>query len=398
MTAIRYLTAGESHGPALTVIIEGIVAGLPITTAYINTQLARRQKGYGRGGRMAIEKDQATILSGIRGGKTLGSPISLQIENRDWVNWQEIMSPHGDARTEERQVTCPRPGHADLSGAIKYGHRDMRNILERSSARETAARVAAGAVARGLLEAVGIKIYSHVLSIGNATNPKEAELYKEATAGRVSWQELQDKADASQVHCSDSSAEATMIAAIDKAKAEGDSLGGIIEIAAVGLPVGLGSYSHDDRRLDSQIAGAMMSIQAIKGVEIGLGFESARQIGSQVHDPIYHKEGKGYYRQTNRAGGIEGGMSNSEPIIIRIAMKPIPTLYQPLDTIDITNRQPVKASVERSDTCAVPAAAIVAEAQLALVLAQALLTTTGGDRLEQIQERVQQMHKDANNF
>ncbi|QGG46597.1 chorismate synthase [Heliorestis convoluta] len=398
MTTLRYLTAGESHGPALTVIIEGIVAGLPITAQQINEQLARRQKGYGRGGRMAIEKDQATILAGIRGGKSLGSPISLQIQNRDWTNWQEIMSPQEDAKVEERQVTCPRPGHADLPGAIKYGHRDMRNILERSSARETAARVAAGAVARRLLAEAGIHIYSHVLSIGGVASTTEQDLYNQATAGKIQWEDLQVQADASPVHCSDKEAEKSMIAIIDQAKAQGDSLGGIIEIAAVGLPVGLGSHVHDNRRLDSEIAGAMMSIQAIKAVEIGAGFESARLPGSAIHDPIYYHEEKGYYRRSNRAGGIEGGISNGEPLIVRIAMKPIPTLYQPLDTVDITNGQPVKASVERSDTCAVPAAAIVAEAQLAIVLAQALLKSTGGDRLEQILERVQQMHCQAKNF
>lgn len=396
MAHLRYLTAGESHGPLLTVILEGMVSGLTITDEHINMQLARRQKGYGRGGRMAIEKDKAAILSGVRGGKTLGSPICLNIENRDWENWTSIMSPQPDAQLEERRVSCPRPGHADLAGAIKYNHDDVRNILERSSARETAARVAAGALARQLLSELGIQVYSHVVAIGGVWNqkwPKSTGDYRS-----IDWQEVFSSAERSEVHCADEETAREMTAVIDKAKEAGDSLGGVVELVVLGVPVGLGSHVHGDRRLDGKIAGSMMSIQAIKGVEIGIGFSAADRPGSLVHDEIYYNEESGYYRQTNRAGGIEGGITNGEPLIVRIAMKPIPTLYKPLNTVDIHSHQPVKASVERSDTCAVPAAAVVAEAVLALAIAEALLETVGGDTLEQVQERVNQMRSWAKSF
>ncbi|ABZ82865.1 chorismate synthase [Heliomicrobium modesticaldum Ice1] len=393
MAALRYLTAGESHGPALTVIVEGMVAGLPLKAEDLDEQLARRQKGHGRGGRMAIEKDRAAILSGIRGGKTLGSPICLQIENRDWKNWSTIMAAGAEADLMGRRVTQPRPGHADLAGAIKYAQRDIRNILERSSARETAARVAAGAVARRFLAELGIGVCSHVTAIGDAA----------AVGGIIDrtesdWVRLAAQAEQSTVRCADSALEQAMISAIDRAKSAGDSLGGVIELAVLGLPVGVGSHVQSDRRLDGRIAGAMMAIPAIKGVEIGLGFAAALRPGSQVHDEIGYDRESGYGRRTNRAGGIEGGISNGAPVVVRIAMKPIPTLYQPLMTVDIDSRQPVAASVERSDTCAVPAAAVVAEAVLALVVADSLLETTGGDTLAQVRERVAAMREQALRF
>ncbi|AVX19433.1 chorismate synthase [Carboxydocella sporoproducens DSM 16521] len=376
MRRLRFLTAGESHGPALTVIIEGMPAGVPLTKAEIDEQLWRRQQGYGRGGRMAIEKDEVEILSGIRHGLTLGSPISLLIRNRDWENWQEIMSPH--PRTEgtgtEKKVTRARPGHADLSGGIKYKHGDLRNILERASARETAARVAAGAVARALLRAAGIELVGQVTAIGGVT----------ADTSDLTWEEIACRIPRSPVFCADEKASRKMMAAIDEARAAGDSLGGVVEVAALGVPVGLGSHVHWDRRLDGRLAQAVMSIQAIKGVEIGMGFLAAARPGSEVHDEIFWEEGRGYYRETNRAGGIEGGISNGEPIIVRAAMKPIPTLYRPLRSVDIETNQPYLASIERSDICAVPAALVVVEAMVALVLADAILERYGGDNWQDL--------------
>ncbi|MZP43302.1 chorismate synthase [Heliobacterium gestii] len=390
---MRYLTAGESHGPALTVIVEGMVAGLPLKAEDIDAHLARRQMGHGRGGRMVIEKDRAAILSGIRGGRTLGSPICLQIENRDWKNWSAIMAAGEEADVAQRRVTQPRPGHADLAGAIKYDQRDIRNILERSSARETAARVAAGAVARRFLDELGIRICSHVTAIGGAAATGEPVDRTERE-----WADAAVRAERSSVRCIDAALEQAMIAAIDAAKGAGDSLGGVIELAVLGMPVGVGSHVQGDRRLDARIAGAMMSLQAIKGVEIGLGFAAALRPGSRVHDEIHHDDKTGYGRATNRAGGIEGGISNGAPVIVRIAMKPIPTLYKPLMTVDIDSRQPVAASVERSDACAVPAAAVVAEAILAHVIADSLLETTGGDTIEQVRRRVDEMREQALRF
>ncbi|WP_279286981.1 chorismate synthase [Heliobacterium chlorum] len=395
MTVLRYLTAGESHGPALTVIMEGMVAGLPIEADDIDKELARRQKGHGRGGRMTIEKDHVAIQSGLRGGLTLGSPICLQVENRDWKNWTKIMAPHIHATLNERRVSYPRPGHADLPGAIKYNHRDMRNILERSSARETAAKVAAGAVARRFLAELGIQVCSHVLSIGGVYSAG-LKMCSERTDSE--WLTIAERAENSPVRCADSEAEALMMVAIDRAKEKGDSLGGVIELAVTGLPYGIGSHVHGDRRLDGRIAGDMMSIQAIKGVEIGIGFRSADLPGSKVHDEIVYRDGEGYRHSTNRAGGIEGGITNSEPLVVRIAMKPIPTLYSPLKTVDIDTHQAVEATVERSDVCAVPAAAVVAEAVLALTIADSLLETTGGDTLEQVKTRVAAMREQAERF
>lgn len=374
---IRFLTAGESHGPALTAIVDGMPAGLPLTEEYINVQLKRRQGGYGRGGRMKIEEDRAAILSGVRGGLTLGSPISLRIENRDWANWSDIMAPGPAARTGERVVTRPRPGHADLSGAIKYGHRDMRNVLERSSARETAARVAAGAVARKLLEEVGVRIVGLVTGVGPVRSG-EPLLPVEQLAERVAGSKL---------YCADPDAEKDMLKEIDRAREAGDSLGGVFEIRACGLPPGIGGYAQWDDRLDGRLAGALMGIQAIKGVEVGLGFAAASMPGSLVHDGIYYDQISGYSRKTNGAGGIEGGMTNGGTLVVRAAMKPIPTLYKPLPSVDIVTREPFQASVERSDVCAVPAACVVGEAVVAWELARACLEKFGGDTLDEIKER-----------
>ncbi len=377
---LRYLTAGESHGQALVAVIEGLPAGLALTAAYINTQLARRQGGYGRGARMNIAADAARLLSGVRGGTTLGSPLALLIENKDWANWSQVMSAEQDAQMEERVVTKPRPGHADLAGVLKYGHRDIRNVLERSSARETAARVAAGTVARKLLAELGMEITGHVVQIGSVA----------AAVGELSLAELKERATASQLLCADHMAEQEMIAAIDQARNDGDSIGGVFEIRVVGVPPGLGSHVHWDRKLDARLAAALMSIQAVKGVEVGLGFAAAARAGSQVQDEIFYENDRGFYRNTNRAGGIEGGMSNGEEIALRAAMKPIPTLYRPLQSVDLVSKKPFAASVERSDVCAVPAACVVGEAVTAWELACACMEKFGGDSMDELRR-----HKDS---
>jgi len=371
---LRYLSAGESHGPGLIGIIDGLPSGLGIDAAEINKDLARRQKGYGRGGRMAIEKDTAAILSGVRWGLTLGSPIGLFIENRDWENWQEKMSPELKHAGSLAAVTRPRPGHADLTGMMKYMHEDARNVLERSSARETAMRVAVGAVAKALLSEFGIRVFGWVRGIGGVS------------AGSLSGTpaSLFKLAEASEVRCPDAEAAAKMMKAIDAAKKVGDSLGGVFEVVITGCPPGLGSFAQRDLTLDGLLAGAMMSIQAMKGVEVGMGFEAAARPGSQVHDEIFHSAKKGYYRKTNNAGGIEGGMSNGSDILLRVAMKPIPTLYKPLRSVDIKTKKAFKASVERSDTCAVPAAAVVGEAVAAFTVAQAIVEKFGGDSMAEM--------------
>jgi chorismate synthase len=378
---MRYLTAGESHGPALCAIVEGLPANLSVAVERINHDLARRQQGYGRGGRMKIESDRALVLSGLRFGRTLGSPLTLQINNRDFENWRGRMDPQGEEPEGLEAVTRPRPGHADLSGALKYNLSDVRDVLERASARETAARVAVGAVAKELLRPFGIVVYSQVVAVGGVK------------ARPLSPQELADRyaqVEGSPLRCGDAEAAAAMMVAVDRARETGDSLGGVVEVVVAGVPVGLGSHTHWDRRLDGRLAAALMSIQAIKGVEIGDGFETAHRPGSQVHDEIGYREGQGYYRLTNRAGGIEGGISNGEPIVIRAAMKPIPTLYRPLKSVDMRDRQPFEAAVERSDTCAVPAAAVVAEAVTAWEVAQALREKLGGDSLEEMQDNLEQ--------
>ncbi|MBT0665638.1 chorismate synthase [Geobacter pelophilus] len=379
---IRFLTAGESHGPQLTAIVEGVPSGLSLTEEYINTDLARRQMGYGRGGRMLIEKDTVAIFSGVRWGKTIGSPITLGIQNRDWENWQEKMSPHERFRDERIRVTRSRPGHADLPGAMKYNHSDVRNILERSSARETAARVAVGAVAKALLAQFNIEVSGFVTELAGI----------KAERKNLPLAALRELAAKSELFTCDADAEAQMKAEIDRVKDAGDTVGGVIEVVVTAVPPGLGSHVQWDRKLDARLAMALMSIQAIKGVEVGSGFDAARNPGSKVHDEIYyessrvaHGESSGFYRKTNNAGGIEGGISNGEEIVVRAAMKPIPTLYKPLKSVDILTKEPFEATVERSDTCAVPAAAVVAEAMVAIEIANAFQEKFGGDSMEEIE-------------
>ncbi|MCU4990259.1 chorismate synthase [Bacillus cereus] len=390
---MRYITAGESHGPQLTTIIEGVPAGLPLVADDINEELARRQKGYGRGRRMQIETDQAQIVSGVRHGETLGSPIALVVENRDFAHWTKIMGAEPLTEQEEkemkRKVTKPRPGHADLNGAIKYGHRDMRNVLERSSARETTVRVAAGAVAKKVLAELGITVAGHVIEIGGVQA-------KETTYRSI--EEVKSITEASPVRCLDEEAGNQMIKAIDDAKANGDSIGGIVEVIVEGMPIGVGSYVHYDRKLDAKLAAAIMSINAFKGVEIGIGFEAAHRPGSEVHDEILWNEERGYTRRTNNAGGLEGGMTTGMPIVVRGVMKPIPTLYKPLQSVDIDTKEPFTASIERSDSCAVPAASVVAEAVVAWELATALIEQFGLDRMDLIRENIEKHNEYARGF
>ncbi|UZJ76945.1 chorismate synthase [Fictibacillus sp. KU28468] len=389
---MRYLTAGESHGPQLTTILEGIPSGLPLTAAEINEELSRRQKGHGRGRRMQIEKDQAIINSGVRHGYTLGSPITLAVENRDFKHWTKIMGAEPleeDSDEVKRQITRPRPGHADLNGAIKYNHRDMRNVLERSSARETTVRVAAGAVAKQLLKELGIKVGGHVIEIGGVVAEQ---------LSFESIEDLQERTEASPVRCLDELAGKKMMRAIDEAKEKGDSIGGIVEVIVEGMPVGVGSYVHYDRKLDAKLAAAIMSINAFKGAEIGIGFEAAHKPGSLVHDEILWNEENGYTRRTNNAGGLEGGMTTGMPIVVRGVMKPIPTLYKPLQSIDIDSKEPFQASIERSDSCAVPAASVVAEAVVAWELAAAIVEQFGVDNMERIKENIGRHNRQAREF
>ncbi|MEK4485377.1 chorismate synthase [Psychrobacillus sp. FSL H8-0484] len=384
---MRYLTAGESHGPQLTAIIEGLPAQLEITSEEINKELKRRQGGHGRGRRMQIEKDTVAITAGVRHGKSLGSPVCLVVNNDDWKHWTNIMGiePLGeeiDPEDIKRQITRPRPGHADLVGGMKYGHRDLRNVLERSSARETTVRVAVGAVAKQLLSQLGISIVAHVTKIGGI----EANL---DLAAEKTIEEIRAIVEADPVYCLDSEASEKMVEAIDHAKKAGDTIGGVVEVIIAGMPAGVGSYVHYDRKLDAKLAMAMMSINAFKGVEVGLGFEMANLFGSQVHDQISWNEDKGYTRDTNRLGGLEGGMSTGMPIVIRGVMKPIPTLYKPLQSVDIDTKEPFKASIERSDSCAVPAASVVAEAVIAWEIAAAVLDTFNGDQLDTLKADIE---------
>ncbi len=371
MAGFRFLTAGESHGKALTVIIEGVPAGLSLDEEYIAHDLKRRQGGYGRSRRMSIEQDRAEILSGVRHGFTIGSPIALLIRNRDWENWKEVMSV-SPIEANIEPISAPRPGHADLAGTIKYGLEDIRPILERSSARETAARVAAGAVARKFVKELGIEIHSHTVAI-------RAKWIRNDLP--IDWQRVED----SPVRCSDAEAEKAMIAVIDEAISTGDTVGGIFEVVTSGVPIGLGSHVHWDRRLDGKIAQAIMSINSVKGVEIGAGFALAGLKGSQAHDIIEPAKGGPFpwRRATNRAGGIEGGISNNEPIVVRGVVKPIPTLATPLNSIDLRTGATVQAHFERSDICIVPAAGVIGEAMLAIVLADAILEKFGGDNLKE---------------
>ncbi len=374
---LRFLTAGESHGKGLIGIVEGMPAGLKVSKEFINRELKRRQQGYGRGGRMKIEADEVEFLSGIRWGKTLGSPITLLIKNRDWQNWEKAMNDDPQFEGSLPPVTKPRPGHADLAGLIKYDHSDIRNVLERSSARETAMRVAIGALAKQLLEEFTINIGSFVTKIGTAFLSIDTSKLKEKDLI-----ELSNKADKSPVRCPFETFETEMMEVIDRAIKTGDSVGGSFIVFATNVPIGIGSYVHWDRKLDSKIAAAMMSIQAIKAVEIGDGVKVADEFGSKVMDEIFYN-GK-FYRITNHMGGIEGGMSNGMPIIVKATMKPIPTLRKPLKSVDIATKEPVEAAYERSDICAVPAASIIGEAVVAWCLAQAFLEKFGGDSLVDI--------------
>ena len=367
---MEYRTAGESHGRALVALVSGVPAGVPLSQNAVDADLARRQVGYGRGGRMAIERDRAMILSGVRFGRTIGSPVALTIGNRDWDNWTDVMATAGEGLDSPR-VTAPRPGHADLAGCLKTGSHDVRDILERASASETAARVAAGGVARALLTALGVRVFSWVERIGDVQcgplDPSSVDM---------------DAVEASDVRCPDAEVAAHMRRAIDAARDAGESLGGVLAVAADGLVPGVGAYAEAAGRLDARLASAVMSVPAIKGVEIGDGFAAAAQPGSQVHDPIMFEQGRGFFRATNHAGGVEGGMTNGEPLVLRAAMKPIPTLMKPLASADLDTHEPVDASRERSDVCAVPAAAVVAEAEVAMVLADAYCAKFGQDCLD----------------
>ncbi len=385
---LRFLTAGESHGKGLVAILEGIPANLTLTEDYINTHLARRQKGYGRGGRMKIEKDKVEFLSGVRFKKTLGSPIAMWIKNRDYENWKEKMDPQGDPSDAVVPFTKPRPGHADLAGGIKYNQRDLRNILERASARETAARVAVGSVCRRFLEEFGIRIGSYVESIGElSVEVEEKDLLK-----------LHELAETSDLRIPEPSRDDEFKAYIDSVKERGESLGGRFVVFAVGVPPGLGSHVQWDRRIDGRIAQAFMSIQAIKAVEIGLGVEASKRVGSQVHDEIGWEEGRGFFRYSNNLGGTEGGITNGMPVVVRATMKPIPTLKNPLRSVDIETKEPLKAGKERTDVVAVPAASVVGEAMLAIVLADAFLEKFGGDFLEEIKERFEAYMEHVRSF
>ena len=377
---MEYITAGESHGPNLTAIVTGVPAGLPVSVDHINSDLARRQAGYGRGGRMAIEKDTVRVTSGIRFGRTIGSPIALEVANRDWENWTERMAAFGEAPRDLVREVTPRPGHADLVGALRTNTDDCRNILERASARETAARVAAAGVAREFLAALGVEVMSYVVSVGDAAMPEET--MADAAEHKPLDIEL------SEMRCPDAKATIAMKKAIDRAKSDGESLGGTFRIVVCGLVPGLGTYATGADRLTSRLGAALFSIPAIKGVEFGLGFEAARRVGSEVHDPIALDKQAGFVRTSNNAGGLEGGMTTGMPLIVSAAMKPIPTLMTPLETVNLDTLEVEEASKERSDTCAVPACAVVAESEVSFVLAEAYLEKFGRDNMADIKAAV----------
>ena len=372
--ALRLLTGGESHGPALVALVEGLPAGLAISGADIDRDLARRQLGYGRGERMKIEKDTVRLVSGVRFGRTLGSPVSLYIENRDWENWRELMAVEGTGQRRQEPETRPRPGHGDFAGMLKFDTRDARDVLERASARETAARVASGALARRLLEEVGITVVSRVVSIAGVS----AEI--DDFVNESSF----DGVDENPLRCADSASSKMMMEEIDRAAGDGDTVGGTFEVASFGAPPGLGSPSQFDRRLDARLCGTLASIPGVKGVEVGKGLGLAVVRGSEAHDEIYYEKTGGVFRRTNRAGGLEAGMTNGEPVLLRAAMKPIPTLARPLATVDIERLEPAQAFKERADVCAVPAAAVVGEAVVALVLADAVIEKFGGDSMTEL--------------
>lgn len=388
---MRYFTAGESHGPELTAIIEGLPAGMPLSAEDINIELARRQTGYGRGGRMLIEKDQVRITSGVRHGKTLGSPVTLVVENKDWKNWTTVMSiePVEEKNEKLRRVARPRPGHADLVGGMKYHHSDLRNVLERSSARETTMRVAIGAVAKKLLALLDIDIATHVITLGgiNVNVPENITVSK-----------VKALAEASEVRVVDATVEQEMKDLIDQTKKNGDTIGGVVEVLVGGVPAGLGSYVQWDKKLDAKIAQAVVSINAFKGVEFGMGFEMGNLLGSQIMDEIQWEKEKGYTRKTNRLGGFEGGMTNGETLVIRGVMKPIPTLYKPLLSVDIDTKEPFKASIERSDSTAVPAASVVCENVVATVIAAELLDKFSSDSFDDLSQAVRDYRQYLKNY
>jgi chorismate synthase len=373
---LRLVTAGESHGPGLTAIVEGLPAGLELRAETIDADLARRQLGHGRGGRMKIERDAAVVTAGVRHGLTLGGPVALQVANRDYANWEERMNPW-PVPAEVPEVHLPRPGHADLVGTWKYKQSDVRNILERASARETAARVAGGALAKAFLRALGVEVRSHVVQIASVRAPEREGPLELADFAEV---------DSSPVRCLDAEAARAMVAEIDKLRKANESLGGVFEVQVFGLVPGLGSHVSWEERLDGRLAMAVLSIQALKGVSIGAAFEVAGAPGSQAHDEIFYSAARGYYRETNRAGGLEGGMSTGEPLIVRGAMKPLPTLTKPLRSVDIATREPAEALRERTDSCTVPAAGVVGEAMVALVLADAYRRKFGGDHIDDVRE------------
>ena len=378
---MRYLTAGESHGPCLTAIVEGVPAGLKISESQINTDLSRRQSGYGRGGRQRIERDTVEVVSGVRFGRTLGTPIALVVRNRDWENWTDRMAAFGDAPSDLAREVTPRPGHADLVGALKTDTSDCRNILERASARETAARVAAAGIAREFLADLGVEVFSYVTSIGSAS-------FKEDDALMNAPDYTPLAIETSAVRCPDARATEAMKAEIDRAKDAGESLGGTFRVVVTGLVPGVGGYATAGDRLTSRLGAALFSIPAIKGVEFGLGFEAARRVGSEVHDPIALDKKAGFVRTSNNAGGLEGGMTTGMPLIVSAAMKPIPTLMTPLETVNLDTLEVEEASKERSDTCAVPACAVVAESEVAFVLAEAYLEKFGRDNMADIKAAV----------
>jgi chorismate synthase len=381
MSRLRWVTAGESHGPRLTAVVEGVPAGLALRAADVDGDLARRQRGYGRGGRMKIETDRVEFVGGVRGGETLGSPIAMSIANRDYENWTDRMSP-APLPTPAEKLTRPRPGHADLAGGMKYDRRDLRDILERASARETTQRTAVGAVCRKLLASVGIDVFAHVVAIGGV----EAQ-----GLGDLPAAEIKALSRASDLACADASGEERMKDAIRESAHAGDTLGGVFEVIANGVMPGLGSHVQWDRKLDGRLAQAMMSIHAIKGVEIGAGFAAARSRGSNVHDPIYYDApAHRFTRPTNRAGGLEGGISNGEPVVCRVAMKPISTLKKPLASVDVETKEAYLAAFERSDICAVAAASVVGEAMACIVLADALVEKFGGDSMRELERNVSQ--------
>ena len=379
LSKLKFLTAGESHGKGLLGVLDGMPAGLDISEDYIDAQLSRRQMGHGRGGRMKIEKDHGEIWSGVRHGKTLGSPVGILVENKDWKNWTKKMSIE-PVKESTKRVTLPRPGHADLAGIQKYGANDIRNILERSSARETTMRVALGSVCRKFIEEFGIEVGSRVVQIHDAID-------NEPIPKDITPNQLNQRADQSPVRCLNKEIETLMIKAIDNAKSNGDSVGGIFQVIATGLPYGLGSPMQWDSKLQAKISGMMMSVNAFAGIEIGSGFNKSEKLGSQVHDEIGWDDEK-YIRYSNNAGGIEGGMSNAQPILIRMAMKPIATLIKPLRSIDIDNKEKKLAHKERTDSCAVPAASIIAESMLCFVLADAIIEKFGGDSIEQLKAHI----------